>query len=275
MQKNTVTLNNGQLMPLLGLGVYLVRDSQEAEVLITQALNHGYRSIDTASYYGNEGSVGRGLRKSNVKREEVFITTKLWNQDQRDHKVMDAFEKSLKTLDLDYIDLYLIHWPVFPQSIHSYKIMEEIYQSGRVKSIGVSNFTKQQLTKLMEKTTIVPAVNQVEIHPYLTQNDLIQFCLENHIAPEAWSPLGRALKDIFEESVIINLSQKYQKTVAQIILRWHIQRQTIVIPKSNHLERIITNAQIFDFQLTQEEIGSITALNQNLRLGPNPENFDF
>jgi diketogulonate reductase-like aldo/keto reductase len=271
----TMRLNNNLEMPMLGLGVYLVENNETSQEVIEGALKNGYRAIDTASVYRNEEIVGNAIKACGINREEIFVTTKLFNEDQRKHKVMEAFETSLKKLGLDYVDLYLIHWPVKDEIVTSYKILEQIYKSGRAKSIGVSNFQIHHLEELMSQTQVVPALNQIEMHPLLSQDKLHAFHKQHGIVSEAWAPIGRGVKELLENPQLIKIAQTHKKTVTQVILRWHIQRDTVVIPKSNHLNRVIENSKIFDFELSQIEMEVINSLNKNHRLGPDPDNFNF
>lgn len=271
--EKTKELANGSIIPRLGLGVWQVKDGAEAVDSVKWALEVGYRLIDTAAAYKNEVSVGEGIRVSGVPREDVFVTTKLWNADQGYESTLKAFDESLKKLDLDYIDLYLIHWPVEGKYKDSWRAMEEIYRSGRAKAIGVSNFHEHHLEDLLKEAKVVPMVDQIEIHPTLTQEPLRKFLADNKIAVEAWSPLGQG--KILENPTLVEIGKKYNKTAAQVIIRWHLQNDIIVIPKSVHQDRIKQNIDVFDFELTEEDIKSINELNSNERLGPDPDNFDF
>jgi len=270
-----VKLNNGVEMPLLGLGVYLSEEGSETENAVVWALEAGYRHIDTAAVYGNEKSVGTGIKKSGVPREDVFITTKLWNGDMRRGRVREAFEESLRRLGTDFIDLYLLHWPVPGRFADSYLKIARLYEEGRIRAIGVSNFNEHHIDELLRETDIVPAVNQIECHPYLTQNPLIGYCREKGIAAEAWSPLGGSGARLLRDPLIEKLAQKYGRTPAQVILRFDIQKNIIVIPKSVRRERIISNSRIFDFELCAEDCAAIEGLNKNRRFGPDPDNFGF
>jgi len=268
-----ITLNNGIEIPQLGLGVWQLKNGLEIETAIHVALEKGYRLIDTASMYGNEEGVGKAVRSSNVPRDELFITTKLWNSDHGYKNTLKAFDESLKRLDMDYIDLYLIHWPV-PKSnkiIETWRAMEEIYNSGRVKAIGVCNFNISHLEEMMANTTIVPAVNQIELHPYLQQTELRNYCREKGIHPESWAPIGGTGGDLLQNPILADLAKKHGKSPAQIVLRWHIQIGQIVIPKSTHPERIAQNIDIFDFVLDASDMTAIADMNANIRLGPDPD----
>lgn len=271
--KKTKELANGSIIPRLGLGVWQVKDGAEAVDSVKWALQAGYRLIDTAAAYKNEVSVGEGIRASGIPREDIFVTTKLWNADQGYESTLKAFDESVTKLGLDYVDLYLIHWPVEGKYKDSWRAMEEIYQSGRAKAIGVSNFHEHHLEKLLKEAKVVPMVDQIEIHPTLTQEPLRKFLSENNIAVEAWSPLGQG--KILENPTLVKIGEKYNKTAAQVIIRWHLQSDIIVIPKSVHEERIKQNFDVFDFELSGADMEQINNLNTNERLGPDPDNFDF
>ena len=270
---NKVRLHNGVEMPQFGLGVYKVEEGQEAVDTVKAALNLGYRSIDTAALYGNEESVGQGIKESGIPREELFITTKVWNTDQGYESTLAAFETSMNKLGLDYLDLYLIHWPVKGKYLDTWKALEKLYHEGKVRAIGVSNFQIHHLKDLMANSTEKPVVNQIECHPRLTQVEVREFCRENGIAAEAWSPLGRG--SLFEDPTLLSIGEKYGKSVAQVILRWHLQNGTIIIPKSSKPARLKENADIFDFELLKEDMDLIYQLNKNERIGPDPDNFNF
>ncbi|MCF6094635.1 aldo/keto reductase [Microaerobacter geothermalis] len=266
-------LNNGVKMPWFGLGVYKAKDGDEVIHAIKAALKAGYRSIDTAAFYENEVGVGKAVKESDIPREELFITTKVWNSSQGYDSTLAAFEESRRKLGLDYIDLYLIHWPVKGKYKDTWRALEKLYKEGYVKAIGVSNFQIHHLQDLMADSEIIPMVNQVEYHPYLTQKELHNFCKTRNIQLEAWSPLMRG--QIFDHPTIQEISGKYQKTPAQVILRWDLQNEVVTIPKSVHEHRIIENADIFDFELSPEDMARIDGLNMNKRIGPDPDNFDF
>lgn len=271
--QDTTTLHNGVKMPWLGLGVYKVQEGEEVIHAVKIALQNGYRSIDTAAFYENEEGVGKAIKDSGVPREELFITTKVWNTDQGFDSTLRAFEKSIEKLGLDYIDLYLIHWPVAGKYKDTWKALEKLYKDGRVRAIGVSNFHIHHLQDLLSTAEIKPMVNQVELHPNLTQKELLAFCKQEGIQLEAWSPLKRGrLKD---DPVIAEIAEKYQKTIAQVILRWDLQTGVITIPKSVNSKRIIENSDVFDFELSDEEMKRIDELNKNERTGSDPDNFNF
>lgn len=271
--KGTFRLHNGIDMPYFGLGVYLSDNDREVVNAIQWALDTGYRHIDTASIYKNEEGVGKAIRQSNVPREEVFVVSKVWNADQGYESTLKAFDKSLERLQLDYLDLYLIHWPVEGKYIETWKALEKLYKDGKIKAIGVSNFMQHHLEDLIENSEIIPMVNQMEFHPYLVQQDLIDFCNKYKIRYEAWSPMMQG--KIFKLSILDNLAKKYNKTVAQIVLRWNLQKGVITIPKSAKKERIISNADLFNFELSQEDVTYIDSLDRNQRTGPDPDNFNF
>jgi 2,5-diketo-D-gluconate reductase A len=254
----TVKLNNGVEMPLLGLGVFRISDPQVCEDSVYQAIKAGYRLIDTAAAYENEEAVGRGIRRSYVPREELFITTKLWVQDAGYDNARKAFEKSLTKLQLDYLDLYLIHQP-FGDLYGSWKAMEELYKEGRIRAIGVSNFYPDRLADLMVHHDIVPAVNQIETHPYWQQTGAQQYLQENNIQLESWSPFAQD-PTIFDQPLLKGIARKHQRSVAQIILRWLTQRDIVVIPKSVNQNRILENINIFDFDLSADDMAAIATM---------------
>ncbi|GHE63224.1 oxidoreductase [Streptomyces longispororuber] len=268
-----IILNNGIEMPQLGFGVWQVPDD-EAEQAVTTALEAGYRSIDTAAVYENEEGTGKAVAASGIAREELFVTTKLWNTDQGYEATLKAFDASLAKLGLDYVDLYLIHWPMPDKDtyIDTYKAFEKILSEGRAKSIGVSNFLPEHLERLIDATSVIPAVNQIELHPHLQQRAAREYHAEQGIATEAWSPLGQG-KGLLEVPAIVAIAQKHGRTPAQVVLRWHIQLGNVVIPKSVTPSRIKENIEVFDFELDPEDMAAISALNENRRLGPDPAEF--
>jgi 2,5-diketo-D-gluconate reductase A len=265
-----IELNNGVLMPQLGFGVFQVPDD-EAESAVRTALECGYRSIDTASLYGNERGVGRAVAASGVAREELFITTKLWNDDQGYERAFDAFAASLRRLNLDYVDLYLIHWPkpTLNKYVETWRALERLYKDGRVRAVGVSNFQPVHLRRLLDETDVVPAVNQIELHPYLQQHELRDFDAAHGIATEAWSPLGQG--QVLDEPVIRGIAARHGKSPAQVVLRWHIQLGNIVIPKSVTPAWIRQNLEVFDFELSDEDVRAFTQLDAGTRIGPDPD----
>lgn len=269
------TLNNGLEMPFIGLGVFRMEDNENSEHAILEALRIGYRHIDTAAYYKNEETVKKAIQKSGIPREEIFITTKLWNDEQRSGKVTEALEESLRKLGTTYIDLYLIHWPVPEKFLQTWKIFEEIYKSGKSKAVGVSNFKVYHLETLQQESDLIPAVNQIECHPYLNQEETIAYCMENNIRPEAWSPFAANQTGLLEEKLLNAIGEAHNKTAAQIILRWDFQRGVVTIPKSSNPKRLQENIDIFDFELTGKEMELIGSLNKNKRIGPDPDHVTF
>ncbi|MCG2460927.1 aldo/keto reductase [Flavobacteriaceae bacterium F89] len=271
--KGTFTLRNGVDMPYLGLGVFQSKDGFEVANAVKWALETGYRHIDTASVYNNEKGVGRGIRESEVNRKDVFLVSKVWNSDQGYESTLKAFDASLRRLQTDYLDLYLVHWPVLGKYKETWRALEYLYNEGRVRAIGVSNFLKHHLQDLIPDSNIVPMVNQMEFHPYLVQQELIDFCSENTIQYEAWSPLMQG--NIFDLEPIRNLAKQYKKTVAQIVLRWDLQHGVVTIPKSVRRDRIIANADIFDFELSQKDMVLLKGMDRGKRFGADPDNFNF
>ncbi|RHW34124.1 aldo/keto reductase [Neobacillus notoginsengisoli] len=270
---NTARLYNEVEMPRFGLGVYKMEQGTEVEATVAEALKLGYRLIDSAAMYQNEEGVGQAVRKSGLPREEVFVTTKVWNSDQGYESTLHAFETSLEKLGLGYIDLYLIHWPVKGKYIETWKALEEIYKQGKVRAVGVSNFNIHHLEALAKHSTLKPAVNQVELHPALAQKELREYCSKNNILVQAWSPLARGR--ILADPLLTALAEKAGKTPAQIILRWHLQNGVAVIPKSVNFSRLQENADIFDFELSKDDMEIINSLDVNTRFGADPDNFDF
>ncbi|MEU5822717.1 aldo/keto reductase [Streptomyces sp. NPDC047803] len=265
-----ITLNNGVRMPQLGFGVFQVPDDETATA-VGHALDAGYRSIDTAAVYGNERGVGRAIADSGVPREELFVTTKLWNADQGYDQALAAFDASLAKLGLDHVDLYLVHWPTPARDLYveTYQALEKILADGRARAIGVSNFQVPHLRRLMEHTGTVPAVNQVELHPGLQQAELRAFHAEHGIVTEAWSPLAQGA--VLEDEAITRIAQANGVTPAQVVLRWHLRTGNIVIPKSVTPARIRQNLDVFGFELTDTDLADIAALDRGLRTGPDPD----
>lgn len=271
--QDSVTLNNGVKMPIMGLGVFKVEDGNVVTESVKAAIKNGYRSIDTAAFYDNEVGVGRGIEESGVPREDLFITTKVWNADHGFEKTLTAFETSLEKLNLEYLDLYLIHWPVKGKYKETWKALEKLYKDGKVRAIGVSNFNIHHLKDILEDCVVKPVINQVEYHPHLTQLELREFCEKENIKLEAWSPLKKGV--LLTEAIIEKIAKRHQKSPAQVILRWDIQTEVITIPKSIKENRIIENSNIFDFALTDEEMNEISQMNINSRSGADPDNFNF
>ena len=279
----TLQLNNGDTMPALGLGVYQSSPEDTAEAVRT-AIEDGYRLIDTAAAYGNEREVGEGIRQSGIDRKELFVTTKLWITDFGKRTTRSAFATSLEKLGLDYVDLYLLHWPLpaeFASTVESYKQVEQLQQESLTRAIGVCNFTTDHLSQLMEATTVVPAVNQVELHPYFPQRQLQTFAAQHDIITEAWSPIGGVnvygsrnpdkQRHVLEEPTLRAIADTHAKTPAQVVLRWHLQQKRCAIPKSVNAERIAENFDVFDFELSAEELASIDGLDTGTRGGPDPD----
>ncbi len=270
---STTKLNNGVEMPWLGLGVFRSKEGEEVEIAVKTALEHGYRSIDTAAIYENERGVGKSIKASGVPRNEIFLTSKVWNSDQGYQSTLEAFEVSLEKLQTDYLDLYLIHWPKGQRSVETWKALEELYKKGRVRAIGVSNFLVHHLDDLLPHCKIVPAVNQVEFHPELIQPKLLEYCQKREIQLEAWSPIMKG--NVTKIGTIQELAKKYNKTEVQVVLRWDIQKGVVTIPKSVTPERIISNADIFDFELEPEDMAKIDALDKEKRIGGHPDKINF
>lgn len=270
---DSTTLNNGVPMPWFGLGVFQTKPGREVEDAVAWALEAGYRHIDTAALYGNEAGVGRALHASGVPRGEVFVTTKVWNSDQGYDKTLRAFDGSLNKLGFDFVDLYLVHWPVKGKYKQTWRALEAIYADGRARTIGVSNFHVHHLQDLLDGARVVPAVNQVEFHPYLQQPDLVAFCRTQGIQFEAWSPIMRGR--VTQVPALVEIGRAHGKTAVQVTLRWILQQQIVTIPKSAQKQRIIDNADVFDFELSPVEMARIATLDRHERVGPDPDNFNF
>ena len=270
-----ITLNNGQAVPQFGFGVFLIEPKDTAAAVST-ALEAGYRHIDTAQMYGNEAEVGQAIASSGLDRGEVFVTSKLSNDAHEPDDARQAFDGTLKALGTGYVDLFLIHWPLPARYggdfVQTWQVLEEAYRQGRARSIGVSNFQPRPLRRLHGETEVIPAVDQIEVNPYLTQDELRGFCTEHQMAVEAWSPLGRG--GVLGDPTIVAIARRAAKTPAQVVLRWHLQRGDIVFPKSVTPDRIRENIDIFDFGLSAAEVEAISALNRNERTGPDPDTFD-
>ncbi len=270
----TVTLNTGQKMPQLGFGVFQV-PPDDAEKVVTAAIEAGYRSIDTAAMYQNEEGVGRAIASSGVARDELFITTKLDNDSHEANEGEKAFDVSLSKLGIDHVDLYLIHWPLpkFDVYVDVWKSLERVHADGRAKAVGVSNFQQTHLQRLFDETEVVPALNQIELHPLLTQESLRAFHAEHGIATEAWSPLGGQGGDVLGDDAVTGIAEKYDVSPAQVVIRWHLQIGNVVIPKSATPERIAANFDVFGFELSDDDVESLSGLNKDQRSGPNPDEF--
>jgi diketogulonate reductase-like aldo/keto reductase len=271
--ESTVELSNGVAIPWVGLGVFKSPPGRETEQAVRWALEIGYRHVDTAAYYQNEQDVARGLRASGVPREKVFITTKVWNSDQGFAQTLKAFDRSRKNLDVDVVDLYLVHWPVRGKFTDTWKAMEKLLADGKVRAIGVSNFLVHHLEELMRTSSVRPVVNQVEFHPFLVQKELLDFDARSGIRHQAWSPLTRGRR--LDDTVITEIARKHGKTPAQVVLRWDLQLGVVTIPKSVHRERILENSLLFDFQLDTDDMARISGLDAGARIGPNPDTITF
>jgi len=271
----TISLNNGVEIPQLGFGVFQI-DPDETKDATLAALEVGYRHIDTAQMYGNEKGVGEAIRESDIDRDEIFVTSKLNNGFHAHDDAISAFEGTLEALGLDRIDLFLIHWPlpgIDVDFVETWKALEEVYRDGRARSIGVSNFQPTHLRRVLQEGEIAPAVNQIEVHPYLTQEDVRAVNAEHGVATEAWSPIAQGL--VLDNPVITGIASDHDKTPAQVVLRWHVQRGDIIFPKSVTRERVEENFDLFDFELSDQEVGFISALNKDERTGPNPDEFNY
>ncbi|MFE4814237.1 aldo/keto reductase [Peribacillus simplex] len=269
----TITLHNGVKMPQLGFGVFKVKNGNETVGSVKKAIEVGYRAIDTAAIYENEEGVGQAIRECGVPREELFITSKVWNTEQGYETTLQAFDDSLNRLGLEYLDLYLIHWPGKDKYLETWRALEKLYKDGKVKSIGVSNFHVHHLENLLANSEVKPVVNQIELHPLLTQVEIRDYCAKHEIKVESWSPLGRG--NLLEEPTINHIAKKHGRSSAQVLIRWHLQHDLVVIPKSITPSRIEENAEVFDFSLSLNEMNQIDALNKNERFGSNPDELLF
>lgn len=267
--QDSVTLHNGVKMPQLGFGVFKVKNGSETVESVKKALEAGYRHIDTAAIYGNEEGVGKAIRESGIPREELFITSKVWNTEQGFEKTLQAYEDSLERLGTEYLDLYLIHWPGTDKYIETWKALEKLYTDSRVRAIGVSNFHVHHLENLLKHTELKPVINQIELHPRLSQLEIREYCKKHDIQVEAWGPLGQG--NLISEPTINHIADKHGKTAAQVMIRWHLQNDIVVIPKSVTPSRIVENTQVFDFELSLDEMNQIDSLNLGERYGSNPD----
>ncbi|MGG1687748.1 aldo/keto reductase [Pseudalkalibacillus sp. NRS-1564] len=272
-QWTTTTLHNGIKMPTLGLGVWKMENNEEVKNAVNAAIDAGYKAIDTAAAYKNEEGVGAAIKQNGIPREELFITSKVWNDDQGYESTIKAFEETISKLGIETIDLYLIHWPVEGKYKETWRAMEKLYKDGRIRAIGVSNFHPNHLEDLMKDAEIKPMVNQVEFHPLLNQQELRDYCKQHAIQMEAWSPLAQG--KLLDHEVVKGIAEQHGKSTAQVIIRWDLEHEVVTIPKSSNPERIKQNFDVFDFELTTDNIRALDELNQNERMGPDPDNFDF
>ncbi len=267
---NKLTISNGTVIPQLGLGVFKNPDGESTVNAVKWALEAGYRHIDTATVYHNEASVGIGIKESGVKREDIFLTTKLASSDVRARNAVEAFKKSLEELQTDYVDLYLIHWPV-EYRVEAWKHIIDFYNEGKIRAIGVSNFTRECIEELEKEGLMLPMVNQIESNPYFQNDELIKYCQDRGIVVEVWSPLGGTGGSILEDEVLKEIGAKYNKSPAQVVIRWHLQRGVVVLAKSTHQNRIIENLNVEDFTLDEEDMAKMKSLNRNTRTGRDPQ----
>ncbi|MDO5666098.1 MAG: aldo/keto reductase [Bacteroidia bacterium] len=269
-------LNNGIEIPMLGLGTYKIgKTDEDVYNAIRTALDVGYRHIDTAALYANEVPIGKAIRESGIPREDIFVTTKLWGNDVVKDEVPQAFDRSMQLLNIGYVDLYLVHWPVKGKLVSTWREMEKIYASDKAKAIGLSNHLLHHLEEILDEANVLPTVNQVEMHPYVVLDDLVDFCADNTIVCEAWSPLGSNKAPLLEEKILKEIGEKYGKSPAQVVLRWNIERGVVAIPKSSNKERQAANLNIFDFKLTPEDVQLINSLDKNYRTGIHPDEIGF
>lgn len=269
-------LNNGVSIPQLGLGTYRIGSSEESVYnAVRSAIDQGYRHIDTAAFYQNEAPIGKAIRDSGISRDNLFVTTKLWGDDIVNERIEQAFDKSMRLLDIDYLDLYLVHWPVKNKVAYAWQKLEQIYAAEKTRAIGVSNHLQHHLEEILNIAETKPAVNQIEYHPYLTSEQLVSWCKSHDIICQSWSPLGSSKIPLLEEETLIEIGNKYQKSSAQIVLRWNIEQGIITIPKSSNAKRQAENYNIFDFQLTPDEVKEISALNKDYRTGIHPDEIGF
>lgn len=269
-----ITISNGVKMPMVGLGVFKSKDGEETENAIQYAIDSGYRHIDTAKIYGNEQSVGNAIKNCSVAREEIFLTTKLWNEDIRAGKFVESFNESLEKLQTDYVDMYLIHWPA-DGYVDAWKAMEKLYNEKKIRVIGVSNFNPRHFDELSKVLEIKPMVNQIESSPSFTNQAIIDYCQKENIVVQAWRPFGGEGAPLLTDEALLEMAKKYNKTVAQIIIRWHLERNVVALAKSVTKERIVANFDVSDFELSAEDVAAITAMDKNKRFGPDPETFNF
>ena len=271
-----LTLNNGVSIPQLGLGTYRLGSSDESVYnAVRSAIDLGYRHIDTAAFYQNEAPIGKAIMDSGVSRDNLFVTTKLWGDDIVNERIEQAFDKSMRLLDIDYLDLYLVHWPVKNKVAYAWQKLEQIYAAEKTRAIGVSNHLQHHLEEILSSGEVKPVVNQIEYHPYLTSEQLVSWCKSHDIICQSWSPLGSSKIPLLEEETLIEIGNKYQKSSAQIVLRWNIEQGIITIPKSSNAKRQAENYNIFDFQLTPDEVKEISALNKDYRTGIHPDEIGF
>ena len=269
-------LNNGVSIPQLGLGTYRIGSSEESVYnAVRSAIDQGYRHIDTAAFYQNEAPIGKAIRDSGISRDNLFVTTKLWGDDIVNERIEQAFDKSMRLLDIDYLDLYLVHWPVKNKVAYAWQKLEQIYAAEKTRAIGVSNHLQHHLEEILSSGEVKPVVNQIEYHPYLTSEQLVSWCKSHDIICQSWSPLGSSKIPLLEEETLIEIGNKYLKSSAQIVLRWNIEQGIITIPKSSNAKRQAENYNIFDFQLTPDEVKEISALNKDYRTGIHPDEIGF